>query len=376
MYMNIILILTYETSLKIWSQAGLLQREMLFYKNLSELHNINFTFITFGDESDQEYKDYFKNLKIIPIYSLIKKSNYGFVNLLKSLYFPFLVKKNLNNIDIIKTNQLAGSWIGIILKFLLRKPLIVRTGFDKVLFLKKDKKPKIFVILAYLLTQMSILFGDIYLVTSQQDYNYIKKNYFGTSKKLEIRPNWVVRQKRTDLDGRFDNRILLVGRLEKQKNYPIIIKSFSGSEYTLDIVGSGSELEKLKILSRENNVKVNFLGNLENDKLIKLYSQYLFFIIGSRFEGNSKVILEAMSAGCVVLASNIPNNKEIIEDKEDGYLFELGSSLPELISLIKSEKNNLETVSINATNKIKNVYSISSMVSKELATYEKFLNID
>ena len=83
-----------------------------------------------------------------------------------------------------------------------------------------------------------------------------------------------------------------------------------------------------------------------------------------------------MSAGCVVLASNIPNNKEIIEDKEDGYLFELGSSLPELISLIKSEKNNLETVSINATNKIKNVYSISSMVSKELATYEKFLNID
>jgi len=243
-------------------------------------------------------------------------------------------------------------------------------------YLKKDKKPKIFVFLAYLLTQMSILFGDIYLVTSQQDYNYIKKNYFGTSKKLEIRPNWVVRQKRTDLDGRFDNRILLVGRLEKQKNYPIIIKSFSGSEYTLDIVGSGSELEKLKILSRENNVKVNFLGNLENDKLIKLYSQYLFFIIGSRFEGNSKVILEAMSAGCVVLVSNIPNNKEIIEDKEDGYLFELGSSLPELISLIKSEKNNLETVSINATNKIKNVYSLSSMVSKELATYEKFLNID
>jgi len=167
-----------------------------------------------------------------------------------------------------------------------------------------------------------------------------------------------VRQKRTDLDGRFDNRILLVGRLEKQKNYPIIIKSFSGSEYTLDIVGSGSELEKLKILSRENNVKVNFLGNLENDKLIKLYSQYLFFIIGSRFEGNSKVILEAMSAGCVVLVSNIPNNKEIIEDKEDGYLFELGSSLPELISFLKSEKNNLETVSINATNKIKNVYSL------------------
>ena len=30
-----------------------------------------------------------------------------------------------------------------------------------------------------------------------------------------------------------------------------------------------------------------------------------------------------MASGCAVFASSIPNNKEIVEDKVTGYLFEL-----------------------------------------------------
>ena len=44
----------------------------------------------------------------------------------------------LHNVDLIKTNQLNGSWVGIILKFMLKKPLIIRTGYNLYEFSKND----------------------------------------------------------------------------------------------------------------------------------------------------------------------------------------------------------------------------------------------
>ena len=50
--MNVILFFTYDTSLKDWEESGLLSREMEHYKLLSDIHNINYTFITYGDSYD------------------------------------------------------------------------------------------------------------------------------------------------------------------------------------------------------------------------------------------------------------------------------------------------------------------------------------
>ena len=50
--MEIILTFTYKTSLKVWEDTGLLTREMLFYKKLADKYQINFTFITYGDNYD------------------------------------------------------------------------------------------------------------------------------------------------------------------------------------------------------------------------------------------------------------------------------------------------------------------------------------
>ena len=70
-------------------------------------------------------------------------------------------------------------------------------------------------------------------------------------------------------------------------------------------------------ISKNNNVKVNFLGQIENSE-----SKYLFKILifhkYFNFEGHPKTILEALSNGCIVLASNIPNHLELIEDSVNG----------------------------------------------------------
>ena len=50
-----------------------------------------------------------------------------------------IIKNQVNSFDLIKTNQLKGSWSAIILKILTGKPLIVRTGYDLYSFSKYEK---------------------------------------------------------------------------------------------------------------------------------------------------------------------------------------------------------------------------------------------
>ena len=74
-------------------------------------------------------------------------------------------------------------------------------------------------------------------------------------------------------------------------------------------------------LATSLNVNLNLLGNIDHNKLIKIYSKSIYFVTASVFEGNPKTVLEAMSMGCVVLASEIPIHKEIILNNETGYIY-------------------------------------------------------
>ena len=57
-----------------------------------------------------------------------------------------------------------------------------------------------------------------------------------------------------------------------------------------------------------------------NTELEFLYEQYSFFVSLSKFEGNPKSVLEAMSKGCVVFLSNIKNHVELVENEKNGFI--------------------------------------------------------
>ena len=67
-----------------------------------------------------------------------------------------------------------------------------------------------------------------------------------------------------------------------------LLKDFKKSNYTIDIVGEGSEVDQLKKFAKLNEIKVNFLGKVDNLELSKLYKNYLFYVSSSLFEGNPK----------------------------------------------------------------------------------------
>ena len=311
-----------------WKDTGSIGKELLLYKTMSDEKNIRFTFFTYGDNETNEInllKEY-DEFRVISISRYFKNQNFL---LFKSLLVPFLLKKDLDKVSLIKCIQLNGCWVGIILKFLLKTKLYVKTGFDQFIFSLRENKSGFKKVLFYTLTQTAILFANIYVVSSKSDKDFITKRYlFSKKKKIRLRPNWVD-EKQIDYkikNKKFNKKIIAVGRLAEQKNYPYIIDSLSNTDIELDIVGTGDIKESLVSYASRKNAKVNFLGNLDNTDLLKLLKSYKYFVLASTFEGNPKVLLEAMLMGCIPIVSAIPNNLEIVKNDYNGYTFEINSS--------------------------------------------------
>ena len=367
--MNLLLIFTFDVSLKSWEESGLFSRETHTYRVLYEKYGVKTTFLTFGNNEDLLFEEALENINIVPIYEHIQYSNSKVIRFIKSIYFCLKYRSKFENIDIIKTNQLSGSWVGILLKILLSKPLILRTGFDKVIFLLKEKKSKLKVLTYYILTQIGLIISNYYIVSSSSDKNFIEKYYLHFKNKIFVNPNWVENAPLKIWGDRYDKKIFMVGRLEKQKNYKKVLEDFSNSNYVFDIVGSGTLKDEVLKLSSKNNTKINLLGNLQNDSLLKRYSDYKFFLSTSLFEGNSKVILEAMGAGCIVFATNNSNNREIITHGVNGFLFEPTDDLLYLFENL--DKSALSEISNNAVSTITNKFSIEAVLESEMNLVNK-----
>lgn len=376
--MQIVYFLTYEYSFKLWEETGNISRESEYFKFISSKHDdYFFYFISYGNEKDESFTPFLKNSKIIPIYKYMKYDKNKFIRFIRSFKIPFILKKILRNenIDIIKQNQLQGIWISLFFKILMKKPLITRTGYDVLSFKIREKKGFHKIIFFYLLTQLALIFSDIYTVTSNIDKIFLKKYFYVSRKndKLRIRSNFVKTSKYLSLENRANNEILMVGRLEQQKNYRYVINEFANSQYRIDNYGSGEDFAPLVKLSKENNVNIQFRDVIPNKKLLEILNRYKFFISCSLFEGNPKSILEAMGAGCIVFAARNPNIEEIITDGVTGFLFDLNEN--ELIDLFQSsiDRGDLNKISKSAVKFVKENNNLENLVKNESSDLQELL---
>ena len=369
--MHIGLLFTYGYSLNTWQESGTLSREILFYKKLAKENNVKFTFFTYGNESDVDIDLGTEDIQVVPIYKLINESENKFLNLFKSLYIPFKLKKYFVSIDLIKQNQLQGAWVAILLKLLTGLPLFTRTGYDVFKFSIHEKKSFLKIFTYYLLTQITLASSNFYTVSNKTELNYLNRKFL-FSKNIALRPNWILDSEIVDIKERNENEVISVGRLEQQKNYEKLIKLFEGSEYEIKVIGSGSKKEELIKLAKEKRVNINFLGKVDNEELQNIYEKHLFFVTTSMFEGNPKSVLEAMSRGCIVIASDIENHNEIITDGENGYIIPNDcSSLDLYINSLLQDKKKLQAVSLNSREFVLNNYGIKSLCEFALNDYRE-----
>lgn len=366
--------MTFGYSLKLWEKSNALERESRQFNFMSDHYGLKYWIITYGDNSDKKYENYFNNAKIIPIYSIFKESKWKIVNILKSFFFPLKLVKEIEVTKfVVKQNQLLGSWVSIIFKKLTHSSLYIRTGYDMYTFSIHDQKSKIKIFLYRAVTYLSLLFSDIYTVSSKVDYDFIIENFRRINpNKIKVLHNWVDISSINEFSKK-EISIISVGRLELQKNFSHLIRELKGSNFKITIFGEGSLEEEIKLLARELEVDLVLLPTINNKELLHKLKTTRFFILSSLYEGNPKVLLEAMSSGCIVLGSNIPNNTEIINDGVDGFVFDLKKNdLNEKFKdIVNLDDNKLNQISINAQEKISQKYGKEHILEQELQIFSK-----
>lgn len=376
--MNIVYFFTFGYSLNTWKNSGQLDRELEHFEFWKKINpDINLTVVTYGEENDLTLvKNEF--IEVIPIYKYVKFSKFKIINLIKS-FFIITILKNImqgESYDLVIQNQLLGSWVSYQFKKLKKIPLIIRTGYDMYEFSKNENKSYVKQFFYRLITKKSLKYADLYTVTSECDKNFLIEQ-FGEikSSKIEIRKNWVSSSnvKKLNLfEERYSKKIVCVGRIEDQKNYKTIVNALKDTDFTVDIFGEGTEKNEITKLAKKQNVQIKFKGILNNNELKELLTNYKYFLTASKFEGNPKSVLEAMSAGCLVIASDIKNHKEFLNN-ENSILFQDTNSLNKILKNLNKNQYDFNKIIENSLQTIRENYAIENIAKLELNDIEKLL---
>ena len=85
-------------------------------------------------------------------------------------------------------------------------------------------------------------------------------------------------------------------------------------DWHLDIVGEGVEETKYKTMIQQYQLEDRITIHPFTNQIQHYYSQAQVYVLSSRWEGMPLVLVEAMSHGLPIVASNLPVCKEILGD--------------------------------------------------------------
>jgi len=115
--------------------------------------------------------------------------------------------------------------------------------------------------------------------------------------------------------------LLYVGRLSAEKQIEEIKPVLEAiPQARLALVGDGPHRENLQ--KHFEGTNTHFVGYLQGLELASAFASADAFVFPSRTETLGLVLLEAMAAGCPVVAANSGGIPDIVTDGVNGYLFE------------------------------------------------------
>ena len=162
----------------------------------------------------------------------------------------------------------------------------------------------------------SVFFPHKVATLSEELKNYLEKRF-----KREIfkftpgidPPNFRKPQRIKRFGLEKEKFILFLGRLVPEKGCHYLLEAFKDLEtdYKLFVAGNGFFSEDyLKKLHQYENERIIFGGLVEKEVLEELFSNAYLYVLPSEVEGVPQTLLQALSYGRCILASDIPENKE------------------------------------------------------------------
>ena len=112
-------------------------------------------------------------------------------------------------------------------------------------------------------------------------------------------------------------RILHVGRLSREKNHEALFTSLQQMpDASLILVGNGELRGTLELLAQALGLagRVHFLGEVTPEEVRAVMNVCDLFMFPSVYEAMPMALMEAMAAGMPIVASDIPANREVLQN--------------------------------------------------------------
>jgi L-malate glycosyltransferase len=223
------------------------------------------------------------------------------------------------------------------------RPIITKSwGYD--LLMEADKSTWMKWVTQYTLKRSNYFIGDS---------NVIRKKAVA----FGMKPEWTVifpwgidlkHFKPSIRENKKEITLLCSRTWESVYGVDVLVKAFvkvaaHNPRVNLILLGGGSQGAKIRQILMNGGVldRVHFGGQIGQNDLPRWYHMADIYISPSHVDGSSVSLMEALASGLPCLVSDIPGNKEWIEDGVNGWLFRDGNvdELAEKISYaIKNHK--------------------------------------
>jgi len=175
------------------------------------------------------------------------------------------------------------------------------------------------------------------IALSKSEETAMRTTYGCDTRKIIIAPNGIddVFFEIPSLDAKMHHPlcILYIGRSCRQKGIDILLDATeriieSGVLVSLRLVGGPygePEVDKMieeRVQKAPLSGVVEYIGEVTHDRVLSLLRDSFVYTQPSRYESQGIALLEAMAAGRVVVASDLPAIREYIRHGENGFLVE------------------------------------------------------
>lgn len=194
---------------------------------------------------------------------------------------------------------------------------------------------------------ISVFFSNGCLVQSAEQLKYFPRYM---QERMIVLPNPIADEftKETKLFAERRIRSLVaVGRLEKQKNYPMLIRAFAqvaknNKALTLNIYGEGSQYKDLIVLISELHLEGQVTLCGRTNDIVGVLNESDLFVLSSEAEGMPNSLMEAMALGLPCISTDCPTGpSDLIKNDINGILIPVGDEKA-LIEAIYRMINNVD----------------------------------
>ncbi len=372
---------TRGVSLEKWLAAGLFDREVTIYRQHLRSGTLSrVCWFTYGADDDR-LAEMLKSsgrlpseIDVVPCPRWVLKLGRG-ASALYSLLMPLIIGSHVRRCDLLKTNQMDGALAAVVASRIYGRPLFVRTGYTLSRIVAEvfpDNPLRRGA--AWLTERLAFQLSARASVSSRYDLEYVTRKYSLEGRPPAVIGNFVDTAAFAPVaSGDRRERAIFVGRLSPEKNLEMAIRACRQCNIGLNIIGKGTERQRLEGVAREIGADVAWLGVVDNDVLPEHLNRCRFFILPSLWEGMPKALLEAMACGLVCIGNNATGINEIIDDGVTGYL-SAGPSAGELAEAIRRALDgDHEVVSAAARRYIDQQFSLAAIAGKEAGIFAEML---